>query len=156
MFKRKSDLRPLFCVRKENLRHEFFPLRSYLKTKGSTLVVSFRCLEFSPWFVGDSWSNLTCAYFSRGLVQPPTRIQNWNLRIKTWVFFPTQDPQSCGNEQWKKKYGRLGDIGDENLHSYMEIIINHEIRIHIKQPRIQWKVRDPPGFSISWLKGRFF
>ena len=29
-------------------------------------------LEFSPEFVGETASNLTCAYFSNGLVQPPT------------------------------------------------------------------------------------
>ncbi len=46
----------------------------------------------------------------------------------------------------EKNTGRFGYIGDEILPSYIGIIVNHEIRIPIKQP-ILWKVR---GF-FSWL-----
>ena len=40
--------------------------------------------------------------------------------------------------------GCLGYIRDEILPNYMGIIIDHEIRILIKQPVFQWKVGKTP------------
>ena len=36
--------------------------------------------------LGVSWSNLTCAYFSTGLVQPPTR-SRWRREIANYCMF---------------------------------------------------------------------
>ena len=48
------------------------------------LAGGFNYFYFHPYFPGVSWSNLTSAYFSSGLVQPPTR---------RWLFGKAGAPQ---------------------------------------------------------------
>ena len=64
---------------------------------GSSLLVGGnKHFLFSPRSLGK-WSNLTCAYFSNGLVQPPTRLGSSNLLTVGWL--PT-----CG---WTCDRGRI-------------------------------------------------
>ena len=53
------------------------------------VVATERFLEFSPRFFlgGNELSNLTCAYFSNGLVQPPTRKNNGSLLSFFGLYF---------------------------------------------------------------------
>ncbi len=50
--------------------------------------------------------------------------------------------------QWKMS-GCLGCIGDDKLRSYVGIIINHEIRISIKQPP-RWVNNNDGVFQVRW------
>ena len=57
------------------------------------------CLEFSPRNPGVSWSNLTCAYFSKGLVQPPTSDDLTGWPCFHWTSVMTEPSGRCPLER---------------------------------------------------------
>ena len=64
--------------------------------------------------------------------------QQLGKKKKTFRRFGAYEGVLSSPEQWKKALVCLGYIGDQ-LPSYIGIIINHDIRIPIKQPGFNGK-----------------
>ena len=85
---------PFFFRERENtqgISSEIFVFRMWCREKEHTLMEN--CMKFTRWFqffflftpkLGEGEPNLTVAYFSNGLVQPPTRncMKSSTLRLE--------------------------------------------------------------------------